>query len=224
MAGPVRGNKGTAVGASSMTLALGGSAAAGNLLVASMQTPNTVGGSVSDSINGAYTVGNNHSTGNTSNDLAMWYRENVASGNPTLTFTPGGAGNIGACVEEYSGVVTASSIDKNGATDANGTTITSGSLTNTGANGDLIVASHGSAAQNVTVSNSTAGWSVDQNNTPNATQDAILASRVQAVAAAFTTTFGVTGGAQDQTVVVLSFKLAAVAATGAQAAYAYSSN
>lgn len=197
-----------------MTLAYTGAVHVGNFLVGTMQSPNTTGGTVSDNVNaGNYTTGLNHSTANTANDLALFYKENTLAGTPTVTLTPGGAGDIGCCIEEYSGVLTSTSIDKSGATEANGTTITSSSLTNTGANGDLCVATLSSASQNVSNSNSTSGWTVDQNNTPNATMDAVVASLVQTPAAAFTTTFGVGGSAQDLCVIVVTFKLAAVAST-----------
>lgn len=214
MAGPIQGTKGTASGAASMTLSFPGAVHAGNLLVSSMQTANTTGGTTSDNVNaGNYSTGINHSTANTANDIAVFYKENTLVGTPTVTLTPGAAGDIGCCIEEYSGALTAASIDKNGATEVNGTSITSGSLTNTGANGDLCVGTLSSATQNVSNSNSTSGWTVDQNNSPNATMDAVLASRVQIPAAAFTTTFTVGGAAQDLCVAIVSFKLAAAAST-----------
>lgn len=213
MAGFKQGNKGTGAGVTSMTVAFLGACAAGNFIGATMQTPNTTGATISDNVNaGNYSVGNNHSTANNANDLGLWYKENILSGTPTVTFTPGGAGNVGASIGEYTGVLTASSIDKNGATEVtSNTTITSTSLTNTGANGDLILLAFSSQTQNVTVSNSTSGWNLDENNSPNATMNAVLGSDVQAVAGAFTTTTTVSGSAQDLCVIVVSFKLAAVA-------------
>lgn len=213
MAGFKQGNKGTGAGVTSMTVAFLGACAAGNFIGATMQSPNTVGGTVADNVNtGNYSVGNNHSTANNANDVGLWYKENILSGTPTVTFTPGGAGNVGAAIGEYTGVLTSSSIDKNGATEVSAnTTITSGSLTNTGANGDLILLAFSCQTQNITVSNSTSGWNLDENNTPNATMSAVLGSDVQAVAGAFTTTTTVTGSAQDLCVIVVSFKLAAVA-------------
>src|SRR5260370_41564253 len=210
MPGQVQETKNTATGEASMTPTFRGAVTVGNFLGGTMKTATTAGATVSDNVNaGNYSVGDNHATTNTSNDAGIWYKENTAAGTPTVTLTPGSAGDMGCCIEEYSGVLTASSLDQHGDSDANGTSIASVSLTNTGANGNLCIATHGSATQNVTVSNSTSGWTVDQNNTPNATQDAIVASRVQIPAAAFTTTFSVTGAAQDMTIAVASFKLAA---------------
>lgn len=208
MAGPVQGTKGTATGAGSMTLTLPGPCTAGNLLASSMQTPNTTGGTVSDTVNGSYSVGLNHSTANGADDLAMFFHASIGSGTPTLTITPGGAGNIGATVEEYNGPLTSSPLDVTGATEVTAqTSITTNSLTTTGANGDLLVATISTQTKSTTLSNSTAGWSINQNNTPNATEDAVIAARVQSTAGAFTTTFTTSGAAMDMCVVVCTFKL-----------------
>lgn len=210
---PLQGNKGTAIGATSMTLAFPGAVTGTSLLVATMQTPNTVGGSVSDNVNGSYSTGINHSTTNTADDIAGFFKSGNVSGTPTVTITPGGAGNIGATIEEYAGPYLASPLDQTGATDANGTSITSGSKTNTGANGDLCVSSLSTATKSTTLSNSTSGWTVDQNNTPNATEDAVVGSRIQVPAAAFTTTWSTSGAAMDMSVIVMSFKFAPLGGT-----------
>lgn len=208
-AGFVQGKSNTAASATSITVTFSNPVSAGSLLVAAVQTPNTTGLTVKDSVNGSvnWSVANNHSTSNSANDGGLWFWANTAAGTPTVTVTLA-AGNVAVAIGEYSGVVTTTPLDKNGATDHTGATITSGSLTNTGTNGDLCVGMTTQTTQNVAVSNSTSGWSIDVNGTPNATQNIELASFVQGTAGAFTTTFSVVSS-QQMSVVVASFKLAA---------------
>lgn len=225
MAGFIKGKAATGTGVTSLAVAYTAAVASGNHLIAAIQTPNTAGITVADSVNaGNYSVSDNHSTANSANDVALYYKENTGAGTPTVTFSSIPAGNVGVCIGEYNGPVSSSSIDKHGATEATGTTITSGSQTTTGANGDLLVSFTSQTTQNVTLSNSTSGWSVDVTNTPNATMDAALGSRVQGTAGAFTTTWGVSGSSQGLCVLVSSFKLTASGAVTPQVVYAYSSN
>jgi len=222
----IQGKAATGTGVTSIAVAFTSAVTSGNHLVAAIQTPNTTGITVADNVNaGNYSVSDNHSTTNNANDNALWYKENTGAGTPTVTFSSIPAGNVGVCIGEYNGPLTSASLDVHGATDATGTTITSGSKTSTGANGDLLVSFTSQTTQNVTLSNSTSGWTVDVNNSPNATMDAALASRVQSTSGAFTTTWGVSGSSQDLSVLVAAFKLQAVASsTPGQVSYAYGSN
>jgi hypothetical protein len=100
------------------------------------------------------------------------------------------------------------STDQNAAT-----SITTGSMTTTGANGDLVISVQSSTSQNITYSNTTSGWAVDVNNTPNATMCAAEGSRYQNPSGALTTTWSVSGAAQDLSASMASFKLAAAGGT-----------
>lgn len=212
MAGFVQGKTGTVSGGTSGVITFTSSVTAANFIACSLQSANTAGFTVSDNKDaGNFTVSNNHSTANTSNDLALAFKENTAGGASfQVTCTVTNAGNMGIAIGEYSGVLTSASADTNGATEGTGANVTTTSQTSTGANGDLLLANEASASGTSTITNTTSGWTLNVTNTPNATMNATLASRVQASSGAFTTTY-TDSTAEDQAIIAASFKLAAVA-------------
>lgn len=193
------------------TVAFTSAVTAGSLLVCTVQCINTGAVTVSDNHNaGNWTNAVNHSTTNNANDLGAWYFPNSTGASITVTVAGQGSANTGITIYEFAGALTSSPLDKTTANDATGTTITSTSQTPVGTNGDIVVSALSSQTQNVTYSNSTSGWTVEANNTPNATMSAAIADFTWA-SGAVTTTWGVSGGSQDLSVITVSFKLVAVA-------------
>jgi len=215
----VQGKAGTgSVGITSLAVTVTSNPTAGNLLSAGAAIPDTTGLAATETADGAWSVAINHVTTNAADDLGILYKANTVGGLGAKTVTvswTNAANQAGVTIREDSGVLTVTPLDKTGAADATATTtVTSGSLTNTGSNGDLCIAvPSASVSTNQTWSNSTAGWAVDVNNSPNASYDAASASRYQTPAGAFTTTWTLSTSA-DLSVAVATFKLAPPAGGG----------
>ncbi len=123
---------------SSLTCAFSGAVTAGNIVVVACASGNSTAFTISDSVDGSYTV----DTQNTASSLsvALGHKENHSGSSPTITCATGSSAPIQIFIAEFSGVATST---PNDGTPINQLSLgtadpTSGSLTTSSA-GSLII-------------------------------------------------------------------------------------
>lgn len=129
--------------------------------------------------------------------VVLYYAQNAASGNETVTTTFSASKSANCALHEYSGVVTSGALDKSTSGSGTATTGTDGASTTsvtTTANGELIFSSINQTSGGAPVITAGTGYTLRQNgkiggSTTNATEDLVQAS---AGAIIPTFTFGTT--------------------------------
>src|SRR5579859_2939468 len=204
MAGFLQGNKKTASGISSTTLAYTSAVTAGSTLVACVSAANTAGAAGSDSVNGSWTTIKNISTSGAANDGWMGYKPNTGSGTPTVTYSQTNQDSIGLTILEEGGVQTAS-LDQSSSNETTSATPAATTITTTVA--CVAVAMCTVSNGSVTISTSSSGWTVEENTSPNSTssEEVAAADMVQSSSGAASMNFSV-GSSQDCLVIMATFK------------------
>jgi hypothetical protein len=188
--------------ATSLAITFTSAVTAGSTLVLAVEYQTVGSITVSDSLNGSWTLVQSVSLG-TLQTFAVYYRKGSLAGACTVTIANGSTMNVGGAILEYSGPQSAAPLDLSSVATGTSTASAAGAITPTSS--DLLIAAAGGGGAGQTISGVSESLTIRENQFTGSGQNVVVADLLLAGGAAHNPSFTISSSLKWGAI-TLSFK------------------